>query len=181
MVLEKDLGFERRMRGPVEEVYQTYFPGCNVRYTREHDELRPFDDHFAIDTILDLPSGGIVTAQQKCRRYGYFLQYRDFTQEYMNAVGSAYESRGEWFHLASQIYFYGWANPAENGLVAWLLLDVVRYKMLVEKQGGLEKMGTPRQNKEHGKASFYAIPVERLRPALIGSHGLQDRPGTRQP
>ena len=172
MVFEDDIAFEKRMRGPVERVYQAFFPDCQVRYTREHDELRPFDDHFAIDTILELRSGGIVTAQQKCRRYGYFLQYRDFTQEYMNAVGSTYESRGEWFHLASQIYFYGWANRQENELVAWLLLDVVKYRELVEEKGGLEKIGTLRRNKDRGKASFYSIPLEGLRPAFIGSHGI---------
>jgi hypothetical protein len=172
MAFEGDIGFERRMRGPVERVYQTYFPGCQVKYTREHDELRPFDDHFAIDTVLELRNGGIVTAQQKCRRYRYFLQYRDFTQEYMNAVGSTYESRGEWFHLASQIYFYGWANQEENGLVAWLILDVVKYKALVERKGGLENIGTLRQNKDHGSASFYTIPTQILRPAFIGSHGI---------
>lgn len=160
------------MRGPVERVYRTFFPECKVSYTREHDELRPFDDHFAVDTVLELRSGGIVTAQQKCRRYGYFLQFRDFTQEYMNAAGTSYESRGEWFHLASQVYFYGWANRDETDLVAWLLLDVVRYRGLVEKKGGLEKVGNLRQNKEHGSASFYAIPVETLRPALIGSYGV---------
>ena len=172
MVFEDDIGFEKRMRGPVEGVYQTFFPGCHVRYTREHDELRPFDDHFAIDTILELQSGGIVTAQQKCRRYGYFLQYRDFTQEYMNAVGSTYESRGEWFHLASQVYFYGWANQNESELVAWLLLDVVKYRRLVEDAGGLEVIGTLHQNRDRGKASFYSISLEKLRPAFIGSHGL---------
>ena len=165
------MGFERRMRSPVEEVYQTYFPDCRVRYTREHDELRPFDEHFAIDTILELHRGGIVTAQQKCRRNQY-LKYKDFTQEFMNAAGTKHESQGEWFHLASQIYFYGWANPAEDGLVAWLLLDVVEYRRLVEKKGGLDKIGTLHQNREHGNANFYAIPVKDLQSALIGSHGI---------
>ena len=172
MVFEGNLGFEQRMRGPVERVYQAYFPECKVRYTREQDELRPFDDHFAIDTILELRSGGIVTAQQKCRRYGYFSQHGDFTQEFMNAAGTKYASRGEWFHLASQIYFYGWANRAEDGFVAWLLLDVVKYRRLVEKNGGLDKIGTLHQNREHGSANFYAIPVKELRAAFIGSHGI---------
>ena len=172
MVFEQDLGFERRMRGPVESVYQKYFPDCRVRYTREHDELRPFDDHFAIDTILELRSGGIITAQQKCRRYGYFLQFRDFTQEYMNAVGTSHESRGEWFHLASQVYFYGWANQTEDGLVAWLLFDVVKYRMLVERAGGLDKVGIPSVNTSRGSASFYGVPLEVLKPAFIASHGI---------
>ena len=170
MVFEGNLGFEQRMRGPVERVYQAYFPECKVRYTREQDELRPFDDHFAIDTILELRSGGIVTAQQKCRRYGYFLKYRDFTQEYMNAVGSIDESRGEWFHLASQIYFYGWANQAEDGLVAWLLLDVVKYRGLVGKERRVGQAWDPsskqrtrqrellRHTCEKTPASFYREP-----------------------
>ena len=172
MEFEGDIAFEQRMRAPVEKVYQSFFPGCAVKYTREHDELRPFDDHFAIDAVLELRSGGIVTAQQKCRRYGYFLQYRDFTQEYMNAVGGTYESQGEWFHLGSQIYFYGWANQAEDGLVAWVLMDVLKYRMLVEDAGGLDKLGTLEKNRVHGRASFYAIPLEKLRRAFIGSNGI---------
>ena len=165
------MGFERRMRSPVEEVYQTYFPDCRVRYTREHDELRPFDEHFAIDTILELRSGQIITAQQKCRRNQY-LKYKDFTQEFMNAAGGIYETPGEWFHLAAQLYFYGWANQAEDGLAAWVVLDVVRYKMLVEQAGGLDKVGTLRKNRVHGRASFYVIPMEILLPTFIGSYGI---------
>ena len=166
------MGFERRMRSPVEEVYLTYFPDCKVRYKREHDELRPFDEHFAIDTILELHRGGIVTAQQKCRRHRYLSQHGDFTQEFMNAAGGIYETPGEWFHLAAQLYFYGWANQAEDGLAAWVVLDVVRYKMLVEQAGGLDKVGTLRKNRVHGRASFYVIPMEILRPAFIGSYGI---------
>ncbi len=172
MVFENDINFERRMRGPIKQVYQKYFPECEVKYTREHDELRHFDDHFAVDTILELRNGGIVTAQQKCRRYRYFLQFRDFTQEYMNAVGTTYQSRGEWFHLASQIYFYGWSNQAEDGLVAWLLLDVVKYRMLVEQAGGLDKLGKLWENRAHGRASFYSVSLDAIKPAIIGSHGL---------
>ena len=170
-MFEEDIDFELRMRGAVEGVFRTYFPDCQVLYTRERDDLRRFDDHFAIDTILKLRSGQIVTVQQKCRRNRY-LRYKDFTQEFMNAEGEIYETPGEWFHLAAQLYFYGWANPAEDGLAAWALLDVVKYKMLVEQAGGLERVGTLRRNRVHGSASFYAIPMETLRPAFIGSHGI---------
>ena len=171
MVFQEDISFEQRMRPAAEGVFRTFFPGCQVLYTRERDALRQFDDQFAIDTILKLPSGQIITAQQKCRR-NHYLKYKDFTQEFMNAAGGIYETRGEWFHLAAQLYFYGWANQAENSLAAWVLLDVVRYKMLVEQAGGLDKVGTLKKNKVHGRASFYAIPVETLRPAFIGSQGL---------
>ena len=171
MVIEEDVGFELRMRVAAEGVFQTCLPGCQVLYTRDRDDLRRFDDHFAIDTILKLPSGQIITAQQKCRRNRY-LKYRDFTQEFMNAAGGTYETPGEWFHLAAQLYFYGWANQAENDLAAWVLLDVVKYKMLVEQAGGLDRIGTLQNNRVHGRASFYAIPMETLRPAFISSHGI---------
>ena len=144
MVFKDDIGFEQRMRAATEDVLQAFFPGCQVQYTREREDLRRFDDHFAIDTIITLRSGQIITAQQKCRRNQY-LKYGDFTQEFMNAAGGIYETRGEWFHLATQLYLYCWANHAENGLAAWIrrvLLDVVKYKMLVEQAGGLDKIGT---------------------------------------
>ena len=169
MVFAQDLGFEQKMRPPVEQIFEMQFPGCQIQYTREQEDLKQFDDLFAIDTILTLPSGQIITAQQKCRRH---TNFRDFTQEYMNAVGTPYEGKGEWFHLAAQLYFYGWANQNQDGFVAWALIDVVRYKMLVEESGGLERVGTLQQNRDHGRASFYAIPIETLRPALIGSHGI---------
>ena len=168
-MFEADLGFELRMRAAIEDVFRTCFPGCQVQYTRERDELRRFDEYFAIDTILKLSSGQIITAQQKCRRNQY-LKYKDFTQEFTNASGGIYETPGEWFHLAAQLYFYGWADQAENGLAAWVLLDVIKYKILIEQAGGLDKIGTLQRNRVHGSASFYAIPIETLRPAFIGSH-----------
>ena len=59
-----------------------------------------------------------------------------------------------------------------TALRAWTRLDVVKYRRLVEKNRGLDKIGTLHQNKEHGSANFYAIPVKELRPAFIGSHGI---------
>lgn len=90
----------------------------------------------------------------------------------MNAAGTEHETEGEWFHLAAQLYFYGWANPKEDGFAAWAILDVVRYKMLVEEAGGLDRIGRLQRNTERGRANFYAIPMETLRPAIIRSHGI---------
>lgn len=171
MVFEQDLAFERRMRPAVQEIFRGIFPRFEVAYTREVPHLQQLDDLFAVDTILYLPTGQMVTAQQKCRR-NHFLKFGDFTQEYMNAAGTENEAPGEWFHLAAQLYFYGWANPQEDGFAAWAILDVIRYKMLVEEAGGLDQIGQLQRNTERGKANFYAIPMDTLRPAFIRSHGI---------
>lgn len=171
MVFEQDLAFERRMRPAVEHIFQQLFPECEVVYTREDSDLQQLDNFFAVDTILTLPSGQIITAQQKCRRHRY-LEFGDFTQEYMNAAGTEHETPGEWFRLAAQLYFYGWANPNEDGFAAWVILDVIQYKMLVEREGGLEQIGQLNWNVERGRANFYAIPVDTLRPTFVGSHGI---------
>ncbi|MFH0824413.1 MAG: ParB/RepB/Spo0J family partition protein [Pseudomonadota bacterium] len=77
------------------------------------------------------------------------------------------ESPGEWFKLGAQLYFYGWANAEETEFAKWFLMDIAKYKMLVEQKGGLSKLGKLRQNQRHGRASFYAIPVKALMPCFV--------------
>jgi hypothetical protein len=119
-----------------------------------------------------------MTVQEKVRRantWKYVTRHDvepEFTQEYKNAVGTTHEEPGEWFHLWAQLYFFGWCSPTSPGLAAWLLMDVVRYKILVYYTGGLSKMGIFRKNRKHGAATFYAIPVSALRKAIIWSEGL---------
>ena len=171
MTFQQDRGFELRMRPAVLRVYEGLFPGCRVEFAQDDERLRQLDESFGIDAILRLPSGQILTTQQKSRRHEY-LRYGDFTQEFRNAVGGENEGEGEWYYLASQLYLYGWSNQDETDFAAWILLDVVSYKLLVEKAGGLEKVGRLNQNLTHGRANFYAIPLDTLRPAILHRSGI---------
>ena len=150
-------------------IYQMVFPGCVIdRLSDKRDTAHPLDRHFGIDTILRLPSGAYLTLQEKYRDHTVLERFgADFTQEWKNAYQTEFENDGEWFHLAAQIYFYGWANPTYTGFAKWLILDIPKYKLLVEDAGGLDAIGRLKVNKEHGRAAFYAIPVKRIKHAII--------------
>ena len=96
----------------------------------------------------------------------------DFTQEFRIAAGGEQEAVGEWFYLAAQLYFCGSADEDETDFAAWIFLDVVRYKLLVESRGGLEKVGRLLYNQAHSRASFYAIPLETLKAAILRRSGI---------
>ncbi len=172
--------FRVKMRRRAIAIYRTLFSGAVVddKSRDNGDQPHVLDQAYGIDCELVFPSGQRITLQEKFRK-NKFLYHRslqvepptpDFTQEYMNAVGTEHESEGEWFHLAAQFYFYGWATPQEDGFAKWVLLDILKYKLLVESSGGLDQVGELCQNMRHGRASFYAIPITRLKEAWVATY-----------
>jgi hypothetical protein len=174
--------FRLRMRPHAIAIYERLFGDCEIQDLREEGvRVHVLDKEFGIDMLLTVPSGQWFTVQEKYREHKFLVEpllqveppCPDFTQEYMNAVGTPHESPGEWFKLGAQLYFYGWARPREDGFAAWVLLNVPRYKMIVEKTpGGIAGLGRLCYNRRHGRATFYAIPVSRLRNAWTAQHGL---------
>ena len=159
--------FQEKMKPAALRIYQMVFPECKIEDLRGEDGLvHILDREFGIDSLINLPSQQWITLQEKYRKNNA-LQYLDFTQEYMNGVGTAHEAPGEWFKLGAQVYFYGWANFNETDFEKWFIMDIAKYKMLVEKEGGLSRLGTLRQNNLHGRANFYAIPVKKLTSCFI--------------
>jgi len=159
--------FQQQMKPAALRIYRAVFPGCEVEDLREDGvKVHILDREFGIDSLINLPSCQWISLQEKYRNHK-FLSYLEFTQEYMNAVGTQYESQGEWFKLGAQLYFYGWANADQTGFAKWLLMDIAKYKMLVEEKGGLERIGTLIPNRRHGRATFYAIPVSVLEPCFV--------------
>ena len=161
--------FSHKLRPAAERIYQTCFAGCVVkRLERQDGEAHLLDSAFAVDALLMLPDGSFLTLQEKYRTNDMLVKWgKDFTQEFRNAVGTENESNGEWFKLAAQLYFVGWANVEETGFESWALLSVLAYKMRVLAVGGLDKLAKLRQNQKHGRASFYPIPLESLTPAIL--------------
>jgi hypothetical protein len=159
--------FQEKMKPAARRIYQRIFPGCEIEDLRADGvKVHVLDKEFGIDSLLNFKSGQWISIQEKYRK-NRFLKYCDFTQEYMNGAGTQYEAPGEWFKLGAQLYFYGWANANETDFEKWCILDVPKYKLLVECAGGLEKIGRLVSNKKHGKASFYAIPIKKLRPCFL--------------
>lgn len=173
--------FRKLMRPHAIEIYQRALGATDVMDLREDGvKVHVLDKEFGIDSLIEFESGQWISVQEKYRANDYLVkpwlrliaECPDFTQEYLNAAGTQYEAPGEWFKLGAQLYFYGWANSDNTGFAAWLILNIPRYKLLVETNGGLAALGDLYRNKQHGAATFYCIPVVRLKPAVLVSHGL---------
>lgn len=159
--------FQKKMRPAAEAIYCSIWPGCKVEDLRENGvNVHILDKHFGIDSLLHFPSQQWISVQEKYRENQY-LKFKDFTQEYKNGVGTPGECDGEWFKLGAQLYFYGWANAAETDFEDWYLLDIPKYKLIVERNGGIDKVGRLQQNLKYGRASFYAIPFRILKDAIF--------------
>ena len=164
--------FRMKMKPAALKIYSKIFPGCELKDLREQGvKIHILDKEFGIDSLINLKSGQWITIQEKYRRYKFYEKFgADFTQEYFNAVGTKYENPGEWFSLGAQIYFYGWANPEEIDFFKWALINIAKYKLIVEKVGGLEKFGILKKNWKHGSASFYAFPIKKIKDAFITTY-----------
>lgn len=171
-----DISFQAKMRPAARRIYDLVFPGCCIKDLRENGvKVHILDKEFGIDSLVEFPSMQWISLQEKYRRHDCLVNLKlridpncpDFTQEYMNAEGTQYEAKGEWFKLGAQLYFYGWANESETGFEKWFIMDIAKYKLLVEQSGGLEKMGRKKNNRIHGRASFFAIPMDKLRQTFI--------------
>lgn len=167
--------FQERMKPPALAIYQRVFPGCSVVDLRENGVgVHVLDKEFGIDSLLTMNSGQWLSIQEKYRRHAA-LKWMDFTQEFKNAAGTKYESDGEWFKLGAQLYFYGWANATETEFCKWAIIDIAQYKLLVEKAGGLHRIGIYKQNQRHGRSSFYAIPIQALESTFVVDYRNPDK------
>jgi hypothetical protein len=159
--------FQEKMKPYARNIYKKVFPGCEIQDLREKGfKVHILDKEFGIDSLINFESGQWISIQEKYRKNSA-LKYCDFTQEYMNAVGTKFENKGEWFKLGAQLYFYGWANELENDFQKWVILDVAKYKLIVEKNNGLKNLGNLKNNFYHGNASFYAIPIMKLKDCFL--------------
>lgn len=115
------------------------------------------DKELAIDTFLYFADGSVLTLLEKTRK-NHFLKYNDFTFEYYN--DPAIKDEGEWFKLAAQLYFYGFANKAETGYEKYYLINIPELRLYLKNDIGIEKLTEKhlRHNKPPAKANFFAIP-----------------------
>lgn len=163
------------MRSAADATYQQAIPGCRIeRLKGEANEAHAFDKEFGIDLKLHLPCGAWLSVQEKIRSFEWLKKGGDFTQEFKNAAGTEYESPGEWFKLGAQLYFYGWANQDGTAFEKWQIYNVASYKILVQMRGGLGAIGKLRGNQQHGRASFYGIPLDVMAPAVMASFDRSD-------
>lgn len=171
--------FQATMRPHAVAIYQRLFPDCQVQDLREEGvKVHVLDKEFGIDTLATFSSGQWISIQEKYRSHKFLVEPRlqvqapipDFTQEFKNGHGTEHESPGEWFHLGAQLYFYGWADADNSRFEKWALIDIAKYKLIVERRGGIKSMGQMKHNRQHGRASFVAFPITAIRGAFVATH-----------
>jgi len=178
-----------KARPHTQKIYEQLFPGCQCHWFTPLNQEQPheFDKNYGIDVEIILPDEQVIFVQEKIRDFDAYVNPRiqvnppspDFTQEYMNGVGTPYEAPGEWYHLKADYYLYGWWNENETDIIDWKFFDVYRYKRLIQNAGDLKKIGGQYHlNTEYGnKSSFYAISFDDLDPVVVAD---KNNPGIHQ-
>ena len=158
-----DKSFEEGMTKYIDEIYKNIFKSRLTKIYRsdrnkENDKKLLFMDiELSIDTHLTFTNGSVLTFQEKTRRNEY-MKYNDFTFEYYNNPTT--KDEGEWFKLAAQLYFFGYANKNENGYDKYWILNIAKLKTRLMQHFTIDylKKNFLRSNKPPAKANFFAIP-----------------------
>jgi hypothetical protein len=123
--------FEKRMRPVADKLYWEIIPGLKdisrVYPTGLplplHVELGALDRELGIDVIFTLENGMRLTCQEKFAA-PKFLPLQDVTVEYYN--DPVRRLPGDWFNLACQLYFFGFASRDYRSFDLWILVDWTR-------------------------------------------------------
>ncbi len=118
---DEDWGYNLRMQPFMDAIYRSIW-GNRIRIKRE---LGALDKDRGIGVINEMPSGLTISLQEKARRYKY-RHFQQFTVEYSNNPLTG--EKGEFYKLAANYYFYGYAFPNEHGFCEWRIIDLNRFK-----------------------------------------------------
>ena len=161
----KESKFEQKMRPKIEDIYRFHLPELlSIERFEKKSDKHILDRNFAIDAILHFSNGSILTTQEKSRQNWVLKHYNQFTFEYYNDPNSNPKLEGEWFHLSSQIYFYGFANINETDYEQYSIIDIARFRIWLLQFDPASK-SFPfeiRPNPPPAKANFIGIPFSKF-------------------
>lgn len=160
--------FEEKMTPFIDNIYKDIFKEKLVSIKRssrnkENDKKLLFMDiNLAIDTHLTFNNGSIITFQEKTLRYSK-ISFNQFTFEYYN--DPKIKDEGEWFKLAAQMYFFGYANKNETGYEKYFILNVAKLRTALLNNFTIKQLEDNylRKNPAPAKANFFAIPFSILK------------------
>lgn len=159
--------FSERMRPIADALYRTLIPSItDIKRFDKDSERFILDREYAIDIQFTLGNGMKMTGQEKFRRFETWReqhnrpQYADVTVEFYN--DPALKVQGDWFNLASQFYFAGFASKDEACFDRYVFLDWLQ--VVLETAHGNICWKTLNQADGRAKASFQYTPF-RLLPA----------------
>lgn len=111
---------ELRLRPVADRVYQGIF-GEDIkieRFERQDDWI--LDKYFAMDVRITFTNGLILTGQEKFLSHKYSSFASVTVEEYQDPT---IKEPGDWFKLAVQFYFVGYANKDETGFYPWVMIN----------------------------------------------------------
>ena len=89
-----------------------------------------------------------------------FERYNDFTFEYYNDPNV--KDVGEWFKLASQMYFYGYINSSYDGYSRYYIIIVPLFRLYLNSKDYKWIKNHTKQNNVHGKSNFIYVPFDNI-------------------
>jgi len=123
------------------------------------------DRFMGIDGKIRTASGISFTFQAKCRDCEIYEEFGDWTLEYMSNDRGA---EGEFFHLAADIYIYGWENSEKDDfedVYVFYVAPVKRAIMHRQLRHTCEKL-----NSKYGTATFRCYDWDDFNPLWILHH-----------
>jgi len=140
-----------------DKVYKERFGARKIkRMKRKDGKVHILDGKFSIDVILTLNGGVIITGQEKFRSFEAYERYGgEATIEFYQNPKK--KEKGEFFHLASQFYLWGFSNFEETGFLRYFCLDVLKLMLAISSDRISYRVY---ENHIHSKASFIAFRLE---------------------
>ena len=141
-----------RMNPHCNEIYYNVFNAQKIKRTSD----TPLDMEFAIDVIVELPNGSILSGQEKALSYAY-AKYDTFTMEFYQNRNT--KEKGEFFKIASQFYISGYANYSLNGFASWKIINLPSFILWLNSIYDFEQLEV-KAIPSSGLASCIAIPYK---------------------
>jgi len=160
---------EIKARPYIDAIYKETWKVKNItRADQQSDErLKYMDKYLHIDTVIELSDGEHINLQEKSLGYDK-RNFNTVTLEYYNNPKTG--ELGDYFLCEAQAYFCGYVNENNTGFCKWWILDMIKLREMIMKNGGIKWAEQFRQkNIYSGKADFFAFPVAYIWESVI--HG----------
>jgi hypothetical protein len=149
---------ERRGQPLADDLYwQKLKADAIKRFEMSDGERLVLDTKLAVDCIVTLPTGQLLTVQEKFLGYK-FSRYNSLTFEYYQDWQTGED--GDWFKCLADLLLVAYFNEAEDAFDKWAIISAAWLKLATVF--GYVTWQT-RQNKEDGaRASFKWVDVATL-------------------
>ena len=150
---DPDYRFSKKMSPIFDDFYRYIYSA--KRIVREHGTVP--DKLWHVDTTITLPNKQILLFQEKCLR-NEFYHWNTLTVEF-------YQNRhtnelGEFFKMASQLYFHAYSNETEDGFARYSIVNWPNFCAWINDTYTYSELLTKVKPDTRSNASFIAIDYD---------------------